>query len=53
MALNIGSNDLDGTVKAERITFAAGSKKRCIAEERLINIVDGARLIPKKKRYFI
>ena len=49
IALNMGSNDLDGTVKAERITFAAGSKKRCMAEEQLINIVDGARLIPKER----
>ena len=49
VALNMGANDLDGTVKAERITFAAGSKKRSMAEEQLINIVEGARLIPRER----
>lgn len=44
MALNYGANDLDGTVKAERITRAAGAQKRSLAEDTLINMISGARL---------
>ena len=46
LALNFGANDLDGTVKAERITRAAGAKKRSLAEDTLINLINGARLEP-------
>lgn len=49
IALSFGANDLDGTVKAERITNAAGAKKRGLAEETLTNIVEGARLIPEER----
>ncbi len=42
IALSFGANDLDGTVKAERITFAAGSKKRSMTEDTLINMIQGA-----------
>jgi aminodeoxyfutalosine synthase len=46
VALSFGANDLDGTVKAERITRAAGAKKRSLAENTLIDLIEGARLIP-------
>ncbi len=46
IALNFGANDLDGTVKAERITFAAGAKRRSMAEDTLVNLIKGARLSP-------
>jgi aminodeoxyfutalosine synthase len=46
VALSFGANDLDGTVKAERITRAAGAKKRSLAENNLINLIEGARLVP-------
>lgn len=46
IALNFGANDLDGTVKAERITFAAGAKRRSMAEDTLVNLIKGARLNP-------
>lgn len=45
----MGANDLDGTVKAERITFAAGAKQRSMAETTLVNIIEGARLIPRER----
>lgn len=44
LALSFGANDLDGTVKAESITRAAGAKKRSMAEKTLINLIEGARL---------
>jgi aminodeoxyfutalosine synthase len=44
IALSFGANDLDGTVKAERITRAAGAQKRSLAENNLINLIKGARL---------
>ena len=46
VALSFGANDLDGTVKAERITRAAGAKKRSLAEDTLHNLISGARLEP-------
>lgn len=46
VALSFGANDLDGTVKAERITRAAGASKRSLAENNLINLIEGARLEP-------
>lgn len=49
VALSMGANDLDGTVKAERITFAAGAKRRSMAETTLVNIIEGARLIPRER----
>ena len=49
IALSMGANDLDGTVKAERITFAAGAKQRSMAETTLVNIIEGARLIPRER----
>ena len=49
VALSMGANDLDGTVKAERITFAAGAKQRSMAETTLVNIIEGARLIPRER----
>ncbi len=49
IALSFGANDLDGTVKAERITFAAGARKRSMTEDTLINIIKGARLIPRER----
>ncbi len=49
IALSFGANDLDGTVKAERITFAAGAKTRSLTEDTLINIIKGARLIPRER----
>ena len=49
IALNFGANDLDGTVKAERITFAAGAKKRSLTEDTLRNIIIGARLEPVER----
>jgi aminodeoxyfutalosine synthase len=49
VALSMGANDLDGTVKAERITFAAGAKQRSMAEATLVNIIEGARLIPRER----
>ncbi len=42
IALTFGANDLDGTVMAERITRAAGAKKRSLAEDTLINLIQGA-----------
>ena len=42
LALSYGANDLDGTVKAERITHAAGAKKRSLAEDTLHRMIDGA-----------
>jgi aminodeoxyfutalosine synthase len=44
IALSFGANDLDGTVKAERITFAAGARKRSLAENTLIDLIEGASL---------
>lgn len=44
IALNFGANDLDGTVKAERITFAAGARTRSLAATTLVNLIEGARL---------
>jgi aminodeoxyfutalosine synthase len=49
VALSMGANDLDGTVKAERITFAAGAKQRSMAETTLVNIIEGARLISRER----
>jgi aminodeoxyfutalosine synthase len=49
LALNFGANDLDGTVKAERITRAAGAKKRSLAEETLVDLIKGARLEPVER----
>lgn len=49
VALNFGANDLDGTVKAERITRAAGAQKRSLAEDTLINMIEGSRLIQKER----
>lgn len=49
LALSFGANDLDGTVKAERITRAAGAKKRSLAEETLTNLIEGARLEPVER----
>jgi aminodeoxyfutalosine synthase len=49
IALSFGANDLDGTVKAERITFAAGAKRRSMAEETLVNLIKGARLNPVER----
>jgi aminodeoxyfutalosine synthase len=49
IALQFGANDLDGTVKAERITFAAGAKKRSMTEDTLRNIIIGARLEPVER----
>jgi aminodeoxyfutalosine synthase len=49
IALQFGANDLDGTVKAERITFAAGAKKRSLTEDTLRNIIIGARLEPVER----
>jgi len=49
IALNFGANDLDGTVKAERITRAAGAQKRSLAEETLVNMIQGAHLIPAER----
>ncbi|MFM7457928.1 MAG: CofH family radical SAM protein [bacterium] len=49
VALSMGANDLDGTVKAERITFAAGARQRSMAETTLVNIIEGARLIPRER----
>jgi len=46
IALSFGANDLDGTVKAERITRAAGAKKRSLAENTLVDLIEGARLEP-------
>ena len=46
VALSFGANDLDGTVKAERITRAAGAQKRSLAENTLIDLIEGARLVP-------
>lgn len=42
LALSFGANDLDGTVKAERITRAAGANKRSLAEDNLVNLIQGA-----------
>lgn len=44
LALSFGANDLDGTVKAERITRAAGANKRSLAEDNLVNLIQGAGL---------
>ena len=44
IALSFGANDLDGTVKAERITRAAGASKRSLAEDTLTNLIEGAGL---------
>lgn len=44
LALSFGANDLDGTVKAERITRAAGASKRSLAEDTLVNLIQGAGL---------
>ncbi len=49
VALSFGANDLDGTVKAERITYAAGARCRSLTEETLINIIQGARLIAEER----
>lgn len=49
VALSFGANDLDGTVKAERITRAAGAKKRSLAEDTLTNLIEGARLEPVER----
>lgn len=49
IALSMGANDLDGTVKAERITFAAGARQRSMAEITLENIIKGARLVPRER----
>lgn len=49
VALNFGANDLDGTVKAERITRAAGAAKRGLAENTLITMIESARLIEKER----
>jgi aminodeoxyfutalosine synthase len=49
LALNFGANDLDGTVKAERITRAAGATKRSLAEETLVDLIQGARLEPVER----
>lgn len=49
VALSFGANDLDGTVKAERITFAAGAKRRSMAEDTLIKMIEGARLQPAER----
>jgi aminodeoxyfutalosine synthase len=46
IALSFGADDLDGTVKTERITYAAGAKRRYLTQDTLINIIEGARLIP-------
>lgn len=46
VALSFGANDLDGTVKAERITRAAGAQKRSLAENTLITLIEGAKLEP-------
>lgn len=45
IALSFGANDLDGTVKAERITRAAGARKRSLAEDTLMNLIQGAGLV--------
>lgn len=46
LALSFGANDLDGTVKTESITRAAGAKKRSLTENTLIDLIKGARLEP-------
>lgn len=41
-ALNIGANDLDGTVRDERITNAAGAKNKSTAQEELVFLIESA-----------
>lgn len=49
IALSFGANDLDGTVKAERITRAAGAAKRGLTENTLIDMIEGARLTARER----
>lgn len=42
LALHFGANDLDGTVKAERITFAAGARSRSMTENTLVEMIENA-----------
>jgi len=49
LALSFGANDLDGTVKTESITRAAGAKKRCLTENTLTDLIKGARLEPLER----
>lgn len=49
LALSFGANDLDGTVKTESITRAAGAKKRCLTENTLTDLIKGARLVPLER----
>lgn len=44
VALSFGANDLDGTVKAERITRAAGAQKRSLEKNILVDLIEGANL---------
>jgi aminodeoxyfutalosine synthase len=46
IALHFGANDLDGTVKAERITFAAGAQTRSLTQNMLIDMISAARFEP-------
>ena len=46
MALNFGADDLDGTVQAENITHAAGSKTRGLEKDFLRNLIEDAGDIP-------
>jgi len=41
-ALNLGANDLDGTVKDERITKAAGARNKSTAQEQLFSLIESA-----------
>ena len=49
MALNFGADDLDGTVQAENITHAAGSKTRGLENNFLQNLIKDAGYVPVER----
>lgn len=49
IALSFGANDLDGTVKTEKITNMAGAKKKGLEKNVLEEIIRGARLEPLER----
>jgi aminodeoxyfutalosine synthase len=53
IALNYGANDIDGTVKGERIAHAAGATTPCEMEKsKLIDLIRGAGKIPAERDAF-
>lgn len=49
MALNFGADDLDGTVQAENVTYAAGSNIRGLEKDFLQNLIEEAGYIPVER----